>query len=401
MQRVEDDPVSAKGWAPRRRRPNPERFVAGNRIRLLRDGAEAFPAMLGAIASAKHQVLFEMYWFDSDRIGRRFAQALMDAHTRGVEVAVIYDSVGSITADRNMFDELVRAGVGVIEYNPLAPWKKRFRLARLTRRDHRKILVVDGQIGFTGGINIADHWLPEAEEGGAWRDDMICVEGPAVRGFVRCFLSTWRREGGVPLRETYEERPETPEHTGDGPSPGQRVRVLGEGYFRSRHAISRAYLEHLKRAANRAWIANSYFVPDRTVIRALVAAARRGVDVRIIVPDESDIPMVNWASRAVWARLLSNGVRIYQWSQSILHSKSAVIDGRWSTIGTFNLDYLSLRVNLEVNATVLDEGFAQTMEASFLRDFELCREVEFRAFQYRSLGARLLELVAYRFRKLL
>jgi len=136
-------------------------------------------------------------------------------------------------------------------------------------------------------------------------------------------------------------------------------------------------------------------------VRALVRAARRGVDVRIIVPDESDVPIANWASRAVWSRLLRNGVRIFQWSRSILHSKTAVVDGRWSTIGTFNLDHLSLRVNLEVNVAVLDEGFAATMEASFERDLLECREVDLRSFQYRSLGSRLLEFIAYRFRKFL
>jgi cardiolipin synthase len=398
---AEDSNVPAR--VPWRLRNVHERFVAGNRIRLLRNGAEAFPAMLEAIREAKHQVLLEMYWFDSDRIGRRFASALLAARARGVEVSVIYDAVGSITADRGMFQELSAGGVNVVEYNPLAPWKKRFRLARLTRRDHRKILVVDGVIGFTGGINIADQWLPEEEDGGGWRDDMVCVEGPAVRGFVRCFQSAWRREGGPHLRYVPGPAYEPIAPTGDEAQAGagQRVRVLGEGFFRNRHTISRAYLAHLYRAGRRAWIANSYFVPDRSVLRALVRAARRGVDVRIIVPDESDIPIANWASRAVWARLLRSGVRIFQWEKSILHSKTAVIDGRWSTIGTFNLDHLSLRVNLEVNATVLDEGFARTMETSFERDFEFCREVELRDFRFRSLGARLLELIAYRFRKFL
>lgn len=400
MFRVDESRPAAR--LPWRLRRVQERFVAGNRVRLLRDGREAFPAMLEAIASAQTQVLLEMYWFDSDRIGRRFATALIEAAGRGVEVLVIYDAVGSITADPDMFVELQRGGVQVIEYNPVAPWKKRFRLQRLTRRDHRKILVVDGNLGFTGGINIADQWLPEEEEGGGWRDDMVCVEGPAVHGFVKCFLEAWRREGGGahgPTPRAREVRREVDElaHATDG----QRVRVLGEGFFRNRHAISRAYLAHLYSAGQRAWLANSYFVPDRSVVRALVRAARRGVDVRIIVPDESDVPIANWASRAVWGRLLRNGVRIYQWSRSILHSKTAVIDGRWSTIGTFNLDHLSLRVNLEVNVAVMDEGFAATMEASFERDLLECREVDLRGFHYRPLGARLLELIAYRFRKFL
>lgn len=387
---------------PWRLRRVQEQFVGGNRIQLLRDGREAYPAMLEAIAAAERQVLLEMYWFGSDRAGWRFARALIESARRGVEVALVYDSVGSIMASPEIFSALSAEGVSVLEYNPVAPWKRRFRLAHLTRRNHRKILVVDGQLGFTGGINIADQWLPEEEDGGGWRDDMVCVEGPAVLGLVRCFVKAWRRAGGQPLLRLGQVilSDDAPVSAGQI-SGNQRVRVLGEGFFRNRHAISRAYLAHLYRARARAWIANSYFVPDRSVVSALVRAARRGVDVRIILPRESDVPVVEWASRAVWGRLLRNGVRIFQWSRSILHSKTAVIDGRWSTIGTFNLDYLSLRVNLEVNISVLDEAFASTMEASFEQDLSECYEVELSSFVFRSLEARLLEFLAYRFRKFL
>lgn len=380
-----------------------ERFVDGNRIHLLQDGREAFPAMLEAIADAREQILLEMYWFDSNRAGRRFAAALLAALGRGVEVALIYDSVGSITADPAMFAELALAGAHVVEYNPVAPWKRRFRLTRLTRRDHRKILVADGAVGFTGGINIGDQWLPEEEEGGGWRDDMVRVEGPAVRGLTACFHSTWRRLRGAPLRPT----PPAPSLGGRGdglvqvPASGQKVRVLGESYYQNRHKISRAYLARIYGAERRIWISNSYFVPDRNVVRAIARAARRGVDVRILVPSESDVPIADWASRAVWARLLRRGVRIFQWTHGILHSKTAVIDGRWSTIGTYNLDHLSLRFNLEVNVTVLDEAFAETMEAAFARDIARAYEVDPRVFRYRSLGARLLEFMAYRLRKFL
>src|SRR5687767_1429830 len=166
-----------KQRVPLRFRKVHARFVPGNAVRLLKDGREAFPAMLEAMAQARRQVLLEMYWFGSDRVGRRFAAALAQARQRGVEVAVIYDSVGSITADRAMFAELERQGVKVLEYQPVAPWRQRFRfsLARLSRRDHRKILVVDGSIGFTGGINLADQWAPVEEEGGGWRDDMMRI----------------------------------------------------------------------------------------------------------------------------------------------------------------------------------------------------------------------------------
>jgi cardiolipin synthase len=393
-------PIQRLPWSLRRVQ---ERFVDGNRIHLLQNGREAFPAMLEAIAGAREQVLLEMYWFDSNRVGRRFAAALLAALGRGVEVAVLYDSVGSITVDPAMFGELVLAGARVIEYNPVAPWKRRFRLMRLTRRDHRKILVVDGAIGFTGGINIGDQWLPEEEEGGGWRDDMVRVEGPAVRGLTSCFNSTWRRLQGTPLkRMAVAPSPAIPNHElRREVGRGQKVRVLGESPFQNRHTISRAYLARIYGAERRIWISNSYFVPDRNVVRALARAARRGVDVRILLPSESDVPVADWAGRAVWSRLLHRGVRIFQWTQGILHSKTAVIDGRWSTIGTYNLDHLSFRFNLEVNVTVLDEAFAETMEAAFAKDIARAYEVDAHAFRYRSLSSRLLEFLAYRLRKFL
>jgi cardiolipin synthase len=292
-----------------------------------------------------------------------------------------------------MFDELVECGARVLEFNPVAPWKRRFRLMRLTRRDHRKILVVDAKVGFTGGVNIGDLWLPEEDEGGGFRDDAAMVQGPAVRGFIACFQRTWRMLGGAPLATS-----PTLAHAFED---GQPAQVMGEGRHLKRRSIARAYLSRIYRAQRRVWIANSYFIPDGSVIRALTRAARRGVDVRILVPRESDVVLTDWASRAVWPRLMRGGVRIFEWTDSILHSKTAVIDGRWSTIGSYNLDYLSLRTNLEVTLNVLDERFGQTMEAAFELDFARANEVDPRTFRFRSLGARLLEMIAYRARKLL
>ncbi|HMJ13260.1 MAG TPA: phospholipase D-like domain-containing protein [Polyangiaceae bacterium] len=379
---------------PRRLRKVQERFVEGNRVTLLRDAVQAFPAMLEAIAGARRQVLLEMYWFDSDRAGRRFTKALLEARGRGLEVALIYDSLGSWEADPAMFSELKQAGVHVIEFNPMMPWKRRFRLARLSLRDHRKILVVDGEKGFTGGVNLADVWLPEEEEGQGWRDDMICVQGPAVGGLMNLFQRTWRREGGAPLTAL-------PRVSGSGRLGDQRVQVLGEHYALRRREITSAYLLNIYRARSRVWITNSYFVPDPTVTRALKRAARRGVDVRVILPAFSDVEIVRHASRAMWGGLLRSGVRIFEFYRSILHSKSAVIDGTWSTIGSFNMDYRSLRANLEVNVAVQDTGFGTVMEESFRRDLEHCREVDAHEFKFRPLGNRLLETILYRFRKFL
>jgi cardiolipin synthase len=377
-----------------------EHFVQGNQLRLLRNGGAAFPEMLAAIASAEQQVLLEMYWFASDSIGRKFAAALSAAAQRGLEVRVIFDAVGSVGASDDMFEELERNGVEVIEFNPIAPWKRRFRLSKLTRRDHRKILIIDGRIGFTGGINIADYWLPRDDGGAGWRDDMVRIDGPAVAGLCDCFARAWARLRGSKLQLTgFARQPLS--LASEGQSRGQAVRVLGQHFLRTQRQISRAYLHYLRRAEHSIFIANSYFVPDGRVLRALSNAARRGVDVRIIVPGQSDVDIVRHASRAVWARLLRAGVRIFEWDESVLHAKSAVVDGIWSTTGTFNFDYLSLRVNLEVNISVLDARFASTLERSFLEDFEQCREVSRVDFRFRPLGQRLLEFIAYRLRKFL
>jgi cardiolipin synthase len=377
-----------------------EHFVEGNQLRLLRNGSAAYPEMLAAIASAEQQILLEMYWFGSDTIGQKFAAALGAAAKRGVEVAIIFDAVGSVGASAEMFAELSRAGAQVIEYNPIAPWKRRFRLSRLTRRDHRKILVIDGKTGFTGGINIADYWLSLDDGGAGWRDDMVRIEGPAVAGLSDCFARVWGRLRGRKLRiPDVLLLPPPPDSARRARLPA--VRVLGQRFLRTQREISRAYLHYLRRAERRIFIANSYFVPDGRVLRALARAARRGVDVRIIVPGQSDVDIVRHASRAVWGRLLRAGVHIFEWEESVLHAKTAVVDGVWSTIGTFNFDYMSLRMNLEVNVSVLDARFAERLEASFLEDFELCREVLAVDFRFRPLGQRLLEYLAYRLRKFL
>lgn len=379
--------------------PDPP-FVEGNQLRLLRNGSAAYPEMLAAIAQAQEQILLEMYWFGSDTIGQKFAAALAEAAQRGVEVAVIFDAVGSVGASDEMFAELTRAGAQVLEYNPIAPWKRRFRLSRLTRRDHRKILVIDGKTGFTGGINIADYWLSLDEGGAGWRDDMVRIDGPAVAGLSDCFARVWGRLRGRKLCVPEALRTPPPPASSRRPPP-PAVRVLGQRFIRTQREISRAYLHYLRGAKERIFIANSYFVPDGRVLRALARAARRGVDVRIIVPGQSDVDIVRHASRAVWGRLLRAGVRIFEWEESVLHAKTAVVDGVWSTIGTFNFDYMSLRMNLEVNVSVLDARFAQRLESSFLEDFALCREVLLVDFRFRPLGQRLLEYLAYRLRKIL
>ncbi len=369
-------------------------FLGGTRAELLSDAALAFDAMIAAIDAAEHQILLEMYWFASDVVGWRFCEHLCAAAARGVRVTVLYDGLGSWDTDGVLFEQLRAAGVEVVEFGPIAPWRQRFAWSRLSRRDHRKILVVDARVGFTGGLNLSKHSLPKAEGGYGWRDDTVKVEGAAVGALAGCFWAIYRREEG-------RHSPHPACSDVGAVSESMLVRVLAQDGPRRRTQIMRAYLEQIRGAKLRVWLKNAYFIPDRGVRRALTRAARRGIDVRVIVPKHSDVPIAKYAGQRTFAGLMRNGVRIFEWLPSVLHSKTAVVDGIWSTVGTFNLDHMSFRTNLEVNLAVLDETFAKKMEGTFLKDLESCTEIDPQAFKLRSLAERLVELVLYQFRRLL
>jgi cardiolipin synthase len=381
-----------------------EAMVAGNRVALLHDGDECFPSMLDFIRAAQHEVLLEMYWFDSSPTGRRFADALSERARAGATVCVIYDAVGSIEADEEMFDEMRAAGCQVEQYNPVAPWRRRFRLARIQHRDHRKILVVDGAVGFTGGVNIGHPWACHQDGGLGWRDDMIRIEGPAAGQLRSVFLDTWRRLGGKePPAPSVAPGP--PSLTGRGPPPEEGfdspVRVLANRWVGERRAIRKAYLDQIAKARDHVYITNSYFLPDRSVRNALARAAKRGVDVRILVPNESDVFAVYYATRNLYTRLIRQGIQVFEWVGTVLHAKTAVVDGVWCTVGTFNLDYRSWRFNLEVNVAVEDRRVAGAMRERFILDLEKSKKIELSTWRFRPLSERVLEWFFYLFRKLL
>jgi cardiolipin synthase len=374
-----------------------EAMVSGNRVTLLHDGEQAFPAMLDAIAQAKREILLEMYWFASDGVGRQFADALVAKAEAGVKVRVIYDAVGSIQSDGRMFGRLRRAGVEVEEYNPIAPWRARFRIGVVNNRDHRKLLVVDRQVGFTGGVNLGDEWAPEGAGGAGWRDDTVRIEGPAVEQMCDIFDYGWLRI--VEPQTMVRPRLQAPIDTGDG--HGSRVRVLANHYFHERRAIRQAYLRQIERAQRSVCITNSYFVPDGQIRRVLGRASRRGAEVRVIVPGQSDVAVLRHAARKLYGRLLEAGIQLYEWQGSILHSKTAVIDGRWCTVGTYNLDSRSLRFNLEVVAAVEDAAVAGAMEDRFNEDLEHSTPVSYEEWRRRPLHVRVLDDFFYRFHRLL
>jgi cardiolipin synthase len=238
--------------------------------------------------------------------------------------------------------------------------------AKLSRRNHRKTLVTDGRVAFTGGINIAHENASPSEGGAGWRDTNVRLEGPVAAEFQYLFLRTWGREGGAKLDES--------RYSLDGRRPDPAVRVTASNLGRRRSSIRAEYRRAISQAKHRIWITNCYFIPPPRFLRALSAAARRGVDVQIMVAGTTDVLAVRMASRALYGRLLSAGVKMFEWHGRVLHAKTAVIDGRWSTVGSSNLDHWSLRLSLEANVIIEDASFAKAVESMFSDDLTHCEE---------------------------
>ncbi|QQR90129.1 MAG: cardiolipin synthase ClsB [Myxococcales bacterium] len=370
------------------------------RVALFHDSDEALEAMLDAIKQAEKEIILEMYWIASDQTGWGFAEALMDKARKGLRVCVLFDAIGSWDSDGVFFDALEQAGCELEQYNPIAPWRKRFRLDKVNLRDHRKILVVDRKVAFTGGANLADFWRAEEHGGEGWRDDMVRIEGPAVLDLLAVSAHTWNRLSDKNIE--VDEKTLSPVVPKGATNPLEsRIMVLANFFKASTFGIRRAYLKEIQAAQSSILIANAYFVPGRKVSRALAKAAKRGVDVRILVPETSDVVAVYYASRRMFAWLMKRGVHIYTWPHSVLHSKSAVIDSRWTTVGTHNLDNRSIRMNLEVNVAIDDERIGQAMHKKILEDMASALEVSRRDWMFRPLGVRVAERVFYAFRWLL
>jgi cardiolipin synthase A/B len=391
----------SKPWWARTDAPGPWFKVGSDEVRLLRDGVEAFPAMLAAIAGAEREILLEMYWIGPDAVGMRFREALTERARAGVTVRVIYDAIGSLAIAPSFWERLVRVGGEVREYHPLSPLKPAFELARIEQRDHRKILVVDGDHGFTGGLNLARPWLPIDAGGEAWRDDMIEVVGYASSELRTLFYKTWRRMGFRRLAQNPLGSLALP---GDlvplSKRPTGRVYVLAS-QRRSKRNLRREYLARLNRAVHSIAIANSYFIPDRSVRNALYRAVLRGVRVRVLVPSKSDVTVVQFALEALYEPLLRHGVEIYSYGGPMMHAKTTIIDDRFATIGSYNLDERSQTKNLEVNIAVDDEAFATYVRKWFDRDLEGAGHLDLYEWRARPLVRRGFEYVAFALRKLL
>jgi cardiolipin synthase len=357
--------------------------IGGNRLELCH-GGNCLITLLHAIERATSEILLEMYWFGSDQTGQRFAKALCEQARRGVRVCVTYDAVGSWETAPAMFAALRAAGCQVRVYNPLRAFRLRFRLGN--RRDHRKLLLIDGRIGFTGGVNLADAWADVADGGMGFRDHIVRVEGPAVARLREVFAITWGRD-----------LPEAPTPPAAGSA---EVAVLYNDRLRQRRRIARAYLGAIRAARRRVWIENSYFIPNWLLRSALKKAVRRGADVRVLVPLVSDVPAVSFAMHRSYRQLLAAGVRVYEYPLAVLHSKVAVMDD-WCTLGTHNLDYRSWLYNLEVNVGVLDRTTADALATNIAEAMAVSVQVDPVTWAYRPLFQRILEEFFYRLRRLM
>jgi cardiolipin synthase len=370
-------------------------LVTGNKVTLLIDGPATYEAMFKAIRSAKDHINFETYMFDDDELGRRFADLLLQKQAEGVQVRLIYDGVGCMTTPSAFFQRLRDGGIQAREFNPINPLEMRGTTWKLNQRDHRKILIVDGKVAFTGGVNISNVYSSSLsgsfsrEQKGdpiqhSWRDTDVQIEGPAVAEFQKLFLETWAREKGPESDRNY-----FPPLKQEG---NDLMRVIGSTPGRMNRVTYMMYVSAFTYADNFIHLTTPYFVPDEQIMKALTHAAERGVDVRIILPGAIESELIFYAGRSYYTRLLKSGVKLYELrTDSILHAKTAVIDSIWSTVGSTNMDLLSFLNNDEVNAVILSRDFATQMEVMFVEDLKQSNQIHLEEWEKRPFSDRVKE----------
>ncbi|MFO1378538.1 MAG: phospholipase D-like domain-containing protein [Steroidobacteraceae bacterium] len=358
----------------------PVRFPwrAGNRFELLIDGPAFFTRMLAAITAARRYVFLELYLVESGLIAGRFVTTLAAAARRGVAVHVLLDAFGALRLGPDERQQLRAAGVRLAFYNPLR-WSK--RLGNLLR-DHRKLLLVDGEVAFVGGAGITDEFDPEEQPELRWRETMLAIAGPVVTDWHVLFVRTWTACGLPPPAVA---APDVAARPG-----GQSGRVVASERLQ-REQVSRSVIVQVRAAQSRVWIATAYFTPSWKLRRALLAAARRGLDVRLLVPGRRvDHPLIRYAGRRLYSSMLRHGVRIFEYQPRFLHAKVVLVDD-WCSIGSSNLDRWNLHWNLEANQEVDDRGFAESVATMLQADFALAEEIVWTRWRRRGRWLRLLE----------
>ncbi len=373
-------------------------LYAGNKVTLLFDGPVTMKEMMAAARGATTSINLETYIFDQDPIGQEFADLLIEKQRQGVTVNVLYDAVGTLGVPQAFFDRMRAAGVHLVAFNPVNPAARKGKW-EINNRDHRKLMVVDGKIAFTGGINISSTYanssffrskqrpVPDGDHSKiGWRDTHVKIEGPAVSALQWSFVNNWVRQeaGDLPDVDYFP----TLYAAGD-----KLVRVLasdpGAGF-----EIYKSLLLAINESKKSIHLTAAYFVPDQQTVDALAAAARRGVDVQLVLPGVSDHGLVFHAGRNFYEPLLAAGVKIFQLQVAVLHAKTAVIDGAWSTIGSANIDRRSFIHNYELNVVVVDPAFGADMESAFQEDLRSSKEITLDAWRRRPWSDRIKELAA-------
>ena len=359
----------------------------GGEVKLLQNGDQFYPAMLEAIQGAKDSVNFEVYIFDPDAIGRQFIEAFKDRARAGVEVRLLLDGFGCWRLKKRHRVDMEKAGVKVALFRPLALRN----LVRMYRRTHRRAIVIDGRIGFTGGAAVSEKWKGNVTNEHEWRDSMTRVTGPLVSGIQSAFASNWVYCTGEVIAGP---RFFPPLARGPGPCGLSVVSSPSDALQPIRLLFWLSYIN----ARKRLWICNSYFIPDERLREALIDRARRGIDARVLVPgNETDAIPVQAAGRSYYEELLKAGVRIFEYDPSMMHAKTTLVDDRWAIVGSANLDERSMEINEENVLGIAEPAFARAMEEGILADFERSREILLEEWQKRSLLRRGME----RFCKLL
>jgi cardiolipin synthase len=371
-----------------------EPLIAGNKVGLLFDGPATMRAMMAAARAATSSINLETYIFDQDAIGMEFADLLIEKQRQGVAVNIMVDAVGAIATPAAFFDRMRAAGIHLLIFNPVNPAKAKGHWD-LNNRNHRKLMVVDGRIAFTGGINISSTYAnsslfrrrekPQQVDGKkvGWRDTHVQIEGPAVAPLQWSFIDLWVQQAGGELPKAEYFPPLTA--AGD-----KMIRVLA-GNPQGDSDIYKSLVVAISEAKKSIHITSAYFVPDQQIVDALVAAAKRGVDVRLVLPGVSDHSMIRYAGQAFYDQLLAAGVHIFELQVAVLHAKTAVIDGAWSTIGSANIDRRSFIHNYELNVVIIDPAFGTAMESAFSEDLRDSAEVTLDQWRQRPVVDRVKE----------
>jgi cardiolipin synthase len=350
-------------------------LVDGNRAETLLNGDEIFPAMLKAIREAKRTITFETYIYWSGKIGKEFADALSERARSGVKVHILLDAIGSQKMEAALLDEMKQSGVEIEKYHPIR-W---YTLDRVNNRTHRKLLVTDGRIGFTGGVGIADEWSGHAQDENHWRDTHYRVEGPVVAQMQAAFVDNWTKVSGRVLDgEEY-----FPALQPAGPLLGQVFKSSADGGAESMHLM---YLLSIAASGKSIDLSMAYFVPDALALDALEAALKRGVKVRIVMPGKkTDASLVRRASRSTWGQILRAGAELYEYQPTMYHCKVFVVDGLWTSVGSTNFDSRSFRLNDEANLNIHDRDFAQRQLRDFEADIRKSRRITLAEWENRPL----------------